>query len=480
MSERSAPTSAPIRYPQHVLRPALVLPSLVAATILSAALPAQAAPIEFVESRRNFMIFNDVDSTVESNNWYARDPFFVGYQAIEDGFLSVHADDSGFIAVYTTWELGGGVGAFFQSLANDIEGIGYEHAAAIDAIIPAPYFDDSPKSQVFGFMHMNDWKWHVLPGLKGLDERWISLVFGQELGHAWLSFTRFDDDGPSTSLLGRALAHWSFYLNTGGSPIQGHDWTDNQDGTFTATPHDEFQYSDLDLYLMGLMPAKEVAPWFLIEDPHDCVDSAKDDKSCAQADAFQFQAPSYTVSGTRRDFTIDDIIEFEGPRVPSYEDSPKNFDISFLLIKRPDEVLCDDELEAIEAVIERSIEMWEEQTRGRATLTNRTESEGRPRPGPSCGGETTGAETTGTDSGATDGTASTAGGTTSGDTTAGDTTSGDPSDTDTQGQTQGQNDELSGCACASDEGRGPSTPALWGLLLTGAALRRRRRQVSKR
>ncbi len=462
-----------------MLRLALVLPPLAAATILSAALPAVAAPIEFVESRRNFMIFDDVDGTVENNNWYARDPFFVGYQAIEDGFLSVHADDSGFIAVYTTWELGGGVGAFFQSLANDIEGIGYEHAAAIDAIIPAPYFDDSPKSQVFGFMHMNDWKWHVLPGLKGLDERWISLVFGQELGHAWLSFVRFDDGDPSTALLGRALAHWSFYLNTGGSPIQGHDWTDNQDGTFTATPHDEFQYSDLDLYLMGLMPAEEVAPWFLIEDPHDCVDSAKDDKSCAEASAFQFQAPSYTVSGTRRDFTIEQIIKFEGPRVPSYEDAPKNFDISFLLIKRPDEVLCDDELEAIEAVIERSIEMWEGQTRGRATLTNRTEAAGRPRPGPSCGGETSSDSETGgeTSSGGTDGTGGASASSTSGS-ASGDSTS-EAGDSETQGEGSGQDDGLSGCACATRDEGSPSNPALWGLLLAGAALRRRQ-QFSKR
>ncbi len=461
-----------------MLRPALVLPLLVAATTLCSAMPAAAAPIEFVESRRNFMIFNDVDGTVENNNWYARTPFFVGYDAIEDGFLSVHADDSGFIAIYTTWELGSGVGAFFQSMANDIEGIGYEHAAAIDTIIPAPYFDDTPDSQVFGFMNMNNWRWHVLPDLSGLDERWISLVFGQELGHAWLSFVRYNDGGPSTELLGRALAHWSFYLHTAGSPIQGHDWTDNNDGTFTATPHSEFQYSDLDLYLMGLMPAQEVEPWFLIENPHDCVDSAKDDKSCAPASAFGFQAETYTVSGDRRDFTIDDIIDFEGPRVPSYADSPKNFDISFLLIKRPDEVLCDDELEAIEAVIERSIEMWEEQTQGRGTLTNKTESADMPRPGPSCGGtDSTSGGTDSSSSGGTSGSESDSGDPTTSD----EGSSSDGSDSSSSSSTatasesssdsNGLDDDGS-CACRADD-RGPSLPALWGLLLAGAWIRRR-------
>lgn len=456
-----------------MLRPALVLPLLVAATTFGSATKAAAAPIEFVESRRNFMIFNDVDGTVENNNWYARTSFFVGYEAVEDGFLSVHADDSGFIAVYTTWELGSGVGAFFQSMANDIEGIGYEHAAAIDAIIPAPYFDDTPDSQVFGFMHMNNWRWHVLPNLSGLDERWISLVFGQELGHAWLSFVRYNNGGPSTDLLGRALAHWNFYLHTAGSPIQGHDWTDNNDGTFTATPHNEFQYSDLDLYLMGLMPAQEVKPWFLIEEPHDCVDSAKDDKSCAPASAFGFQAETYTVSGKRHDFTIDDIIDFEGPRTPSYADSPKNFDISFLLIKRPDEVLCDDELEAIEAVIERSIEMWEEQTQGRGTLTNKTESAEMPRPGPSCGGTDT---DTGTDNSSTsesDGDSSDASddGSDTDDSESSSSTGSTATASESSSDGSGIDDDGS-CACRADD-RAPSTPALWSLLLAAAWFRRR-------
>jgi hypothetical protein len=457
------------------LSPALAL----GVATLAAALPttAAAAPIEFVEARRNFMIFNDVDGTVEHNNWYNREPFFVGYQAVEDGFLAVHADDSQFLAIYTTWELGAGVGAFFQSLANDIEGIGYEHAAAIDAIIPAPYFDDTPNSQIYGFMHMNDWRWHVLPNLEGLDERWISLVFGQELGHAWLSFVRHYDAGePSVDMLGRALAHWSFYLQTGGSPIQGHDWIDNEDGTFTAIPHDEFQYSDLDLYLMGLMDADEVEPWFLIENPHDCVDSAKEDKSCAPADAFQFQAPSYTVSGTRRDFTIKDVIEFEGERVPSYADSPKSFDISFVLIKRPDEELCDDELEAMEAVVERSIEMWIEQTRGRASLVNRTATAEPVRPGPSCGGGTTGGfETSGGDETTGGTTDDTSGLTTGGDTTGATATTGEDTTGDESATTGGQ-DDLGGCACAAstseDAPRGLGLSLGLGLLL--AAGRRRR------
>ncbi|MEZ4449432.1 MAG: MYXO-CTERM sorting domain-containing protein [Nannocystaceae bacterium] len=442
------------------------------------AVESAAAPIELVDKRRNYWVYDDVDGSVEHANWFSRDPFFVGWHAIEDGYLATHADDSQFVVIYSTFKLVQGVGAFYQSLENDVHGIGYELAADIDAIIPAPYFDDTPKSQIFGFLHMNDWHNFLLPGLTGLDETWISLVFGQELGHAWLSFVRFYDDQQqvSTSMLGRALAHWSFYLHTGGSPIQGHDWVDNGDGTFTAQKHDAFQYSDLDLYLMGLMPADEVEPWFLIEDPHDCIDSAKDDKSCAPADAFQFQADSYTVSGTRRDLTIKQVLDFEGPRVPAYPDAPNKFDISFLLIKRPDEVLCDDELEAIEAVVERSIEMWVDQTRGRATLTNRTASDSA-RPGVSCsptettGGETTGSETTGGTTSSTTGDATTT--TDAGTSTSTGATSSEETDSATSSSTGGEI-EPGGCACRSDAGaRSSGLLALVGLL----ALGRRRRRV---
>lgn len=460
---------------------------VIALALLLAGLSASesaAAPIELVEKRRNYWIYDDVDGSVEHANWFSREPFFVGFRAVEDGYLATHADDSQFLVVYSTFSLVQGVGAFYQSLENSVEGIGYQHAADIDAIIPAPYFDDTPNSQLFGFMHMNDWQNFVLPELIGLDETWISLVFGQELGHAWLSFVRFFDGGePSLALLGRQLAHWNFYLHTGGSPIQGHDWIDNEDGTFTAVKHDTFQYSDLDLYLMGLMAPEEVEPWFLIEDPHDCVDSNLEGKACAPPDAFLFQADAYTVSGTRRDFTIDDIIAFEGPRVPAYPEAPNNFDVSFLLIKRPGEVLCDDELEAIEAVIERSIEMWLEQVRGRATLTNKTASESAP-PGVACDpGETTsGGSETETESGSgSTSTTSSGEGTTGDPATTGDAGTTGTSDGDPSATTSGGEDvDPAGCACASGRGpdeRAPGILALAGLGL-GLAGRRRRRSRS--
>lgn len=441
---------------------------LVLAASLLALAPAlaHAGPITFVEQRKNFMVFDD-DGTVENANWFSRTGFYAGYYPLEEGFLAVHPDDSEFIIVYSTFDLVAGVGAFYQSLANDVAGIGYKHAAALDPVIPDEFFDDTPDSQMIGMLHMNNWRNFILKGTTELNDPWISLVFGQELGHAWLAFPHIDQgDGDGDLLLGRAEAHWSFYMHTNGSPVEGHRWTDNGDGTFTAAKLSSFEFSDLDLYLMGLMDPKEVAPWFVIEDPHDCVDSALPDMECPPDSAFSFKADSFTVSGTRREVTIDDVIAAEGPRVPAYPDAPNTWNLSFLLIKRPGEVLCEEEYALIDAVVERSLEMWVGQTRGRADLINRTASAGPIRPAMSCDPDpTTGGESS-SGSSASDSDAPTTGA----DPTTG-ATSGPGTDTgpDSAGGSQG-GETPAGCACSDTSGAGQL------LALTPLALFARRRR----
>lgn len=431
---------------------------------------ADAGPITFVEQRKNFMVFDD-DGTVEHANWFSRTGFFNGYYPIEDGFLAVHPDDAQFIVVYSTFDLVDGVGAFFQSLANDVAGIGYRHAAEFDPVIPAEFFDDTPNSQFMGMLHMNNWRNFLHSGSTEINDWWISLVFGQELGHAWLAFPHIDQgQGDDISLLGRSDAHWSFYMHTGGSPVEGHRWTDNGDGTFTAAKLDTFEFSDLDLYLMGLMPPEEVQPWFVIDDPHDCVDSNLPDKECPSPGAFLFKAESFTVRGTRRDITVDDVILAEGERVPAYPDAPNQFGLSFLLIKRPHEVLCEEEYALLDEIIDRSVNMWVDQTRGRASLHNRTRTDDPILPGIFCeGGGTTSGTTSGgpeptTDPGPeppTTGTTTPPATTSTGSGSAGDTDSGSGGGGDTE----------VGCGCRSNSPLG--APGL--LLLALAAFNRRRR-----
>ena len=313
---------------------------------------------------------------------------------------------------------------------------------------------------------MNDWHNFLLPGNTGFNDTWISLVFGQELGHAWLSFVHADlGDGPSDKMLGRAKAHWSFYLHTDGSPVEGHRWTDNGDGSFTAAKLDKYQFSDLDLYLMGLMGPDEVEPWFLINDPHDCPDSALEDMACAQPEGHGFKAEQYRVKGTRQDITIKDVINVEGPRVPAYPDAPSEFDLAFLLIKRPGETLCDAELAAMDEIVARSIDTWVGQTRGRASIVNRTHVDTEVDPGPACV-DMPGETSTGNDGDSSSDDSGTSATPTTGDdpgTTGSASGSSESSDT---GPQQGD----TGCGCNQT----PTSPWLLSTLLL-PLLRRRRR-----
>lgn len=440
------------------------LPSLViGATAPLLLLPpeARADPIELVEQRAQYMLFDDVDGTVEFAYWFGREGFLAGYDQVETGFLAVHPDDSQFLVVYSTWTLPAGIGAFYQSVSNDIQGIGFEHIAPEDTVIPAPYFDDTPNSQVTGFLHMNRWTQYLGADPGGTDDLVISLIFGQELGHAWGSFVYFDQGGGAQgNMLGRSNAHWSFYLHSGGSPMQGHEWIDNGDGTFTAQKQDVFTFSDLDLYLMGLLPADQVAPWFLLEGPHDCIDAASGDGACAPPQAFLFEADTYTTTATRRDLSIDDVIAVEGERVPAWPEAPDTFDVSFLLIKRPDEVLSEDELLALDVIVARSIELFDVQTRGLGRVVNRTAA--MPDPGDDTGtGDTAGsggADETGGSEGADDT------GSPPGEGSTGEGSTGEEPD---------QQGDPAGCGCrGAPVGTGAGSGLL--LLLLGAGRRRAR------
>jgi hypothetical protein len=136
-------------------------------------------------------------------------------------------------------------------------------------------------------------------------------LMGQEAGHQWLAYLQFNDSGVSSDLLlGRDLQHWSFFHDSDASNMEGNNWIDNGNSTFTSNEL-TIRYSALDQYAMGLRSGGEVPNFFFIRapsPPNPCGTSAPEGgRACSPA-------IGVTVSGTRQNVSISQVIAIEGPR----------------------------------------------------------------------------------------------------------------------------------------------------------------------
>jgi hypothetical protein len=231
---------------------------------------------------------------------------------IAQRFYAVQPDSFDQLVLITDFDLlGAPFGAFYAGVQNSVRGIGlgdFNVAAA---------FGSAGRLQ--GFLHMNHVNaWPDNPqGFSFLN------VLGQEAEHEWGAFVRYRREGSESDLiLGRQLAHWSFYLETDGSVMEGNGWRDNGNGSFTTVRAFD-NFSLLDHYLMGFRPAEEIAPTYLLEIPGVTLDQRS-----------QFPQAGTTVSATKRTVTVADIIAVEGPRIPSASTSPKVFRQGYVYLLR--------------------------------------------------------------------------------------------------------------------------------------------------
>ena len=115
-----------------------------------------------------------------------------------------------------------------------------------------------------------DWlgKYPDDPTQKFLGENNTLSVLGQEVGHRWLAFLEFSDRNGqrSQALLGRGLAHWSFFFDSDASVMEGNDIEDLGGGSFRTTASVQ-RYSRLDQYAMGLLPELAGAAVLLRREP---------------------------------------------------------------------------------------------------------------------------------------------------------------------------------------------------------------------
>ena len=206
--------------------------------------------------------------------------------------------------------------AFESTVQNAITGIGLE---VFDA--SALLGSDGALQSVVNMDRVS--KYGDTPTAKLFGENTPLGILAHETGHRWLTRIMFRDANREVSdqLLGRQLAHWSFFMDSDGSVMEGNEIEDQRGGVFRTVAAAE-RYSRLDMYAMGLATAAEVPSWFFIDAPN----STRTRETPPIA--------GITINGTRRDVLIQDVIDVLGPRVPSAADSPRVLRQAFVFIRR--------------------------------------------------------------------------------------------------------------------------------------------------
>ena len=228
--------------------------------------------------------------------------------AVTEKFYRSHNDNYDQLVLWSDAPVITDAFAYETTVKNEIRGIG------VDTYDLASDFGSAGRLRSLVVM---DWlgKYPDNPSQKFLGENNAVSVLGQECGHRWLAFLEFRDrtGQRSQALLGRDLAHWSFFFDSDASVMEGNDIEDLTGGSFKTVAAVQ-RYSRLDQYAMGLLSASDVGGFFYVESPTN-MSSTRTSESAPEV--------GITFNGTRRDVLMQDITAIQGDRVPSAADSAK-------------------------------------------------------------------------------------------------------------------------------------------------------------
>jgi hypothetical protein len=246
--------------------------------------------------------------------------------ALTRKFIAIHNDEYDDICVFaasnlTNLTLGGGF-AYELNVKNTITGLGISQFD-----FSAEY--GSPGGVLCSYQNFNKLSNYpadpqqtgVVATNSGID------VITHETGHRFAAYTMFlDADTASTALLGRDDQHWGFFFNSLASEMEGNQWRDNGDGTFTTVDATS-RFSFLDEYLFGLRDSSEVDTLWYVANP----------SNFNPPTAYVRRSPpeiGVTASGTKRFVDISLITAVNGLRTPLPAASPKVRRMAWVLLVR--------------------------------------------------------------------------------------------------------------------------------------------------
>lgn len=212
----------------------------------------------------------------------------------------------------------GGENRYYMGLRNDTKGIG------LDPMNNGATYGSATRLQ--GIVHFpND-------NLFDLADAALS----HELGHRWCCFIKLPflkNENPHWPM--GNIGYGMMGINVGGAGgTFPYELTAKSDGTYAAkfTRYPD-EFNDLELYLMGLLPASKVPGYFVFQD---------------QAQ----QVANGTLRGPVTAFTVQDVINLSGQRVPAVGASQTDFRIATVVCSNG-RLMTADEMAFFEAMAAR-------------------------------------------------------------------------------------------------------------------------------
>ena len=195
-------------------------------------------------------------------------------------------------------------------------------------------------------------------------------LLAHEVGHRFLARASIVHPGAASDvLLGRQSAHWSFFLDTDASFLEGNDIVEESAGRF-RTVETVSRYSRLDLYLMGLAPASEVAPFFIVTGASANLFGEPLDNESAPREGV-------IITGTRTDLTIDEVIRALGERQPGAGEAQSTFRHAWVLLSRRGEPPTSEDIGKLHDARNAFLGFFNEMTLGRGHIETRIARNGR-------------------------------------------------------------------------------------------------------